>query len=98
MARLNGLGLANEVENSSMLFNKLEAAKEKAALREFDVTITETLQKTVTITAKDQCEAELIVQDEWDNQEHIIDAEHFKGVTFTAAPVIPDRARSGEER
>ena len=53
----------------------------------FKVTITESLQKTVTVTAADPCEAEEIVQDEWDNQEHILDADHFMGVRFEAVPM-----------
>ena len=53
----------------------------------YAVTITETLQKTVTVMATDQCEAEEMVQDEWDNQDHILDADHFKGVRFEAVPV-----------
>ena len=53
----------------------------------FEVTITETLQKTVTVTANDQCEAEEMVQDEWDNQDNILDADHFKGVKFEGVPV-----------
>ena len=53
----------------------------------YEVTITETLQKKVTVTAADPCGAEEIVQDEWDNQEHILDADHFKGVRFDAVPV-----------
>jgi len=39
------------------LQDKLGAAKEKAALREFEVRITETLQKTVVVEACDRQEA-----------------------------------------
>jgi len=78
------------------LKDKLEAAKEKAALREFEVTITETLEKVVTVMARNQCEAEEMVQDEWDSQVHILDAEHFTGVKFDAAPAKPELARGSK--
>jgi hypothetical protein len=77
---------------------KLEAGKEKAARREFEVTITETSQMTVTVKAKTREEAEKIVSDRWHKDEYLIDAEHFAGVKFEAAPSGKDRSRSGEER
>jgi hypothetical protein len=77
------------------LQEKLDAAKEKAAQREFSVTITETLKMTVTVEAKDRHEAEQIVSDNWRNSEYILDADHFIGVEFEAAPVTPERAQSG---
>ena len=82
------------------LAEKLEAAKEKAELKDFEVTITETLQITVTVRAKDQCDAELMVQDAWDNAEYILDADHFKGVSFDASPVEKELrlSRVGDER
>ena len=77
---------------------KMAAAKEKAALREFEVTITETLQKTVIVEAKSRDEAEEKVNDEWKNGDYILDADHFKGVTFEAAPLGKERTRGAEER
>jgi hypothetical protein len=87
-----------KISSNKGLIDKLDVAKEKAALREFEVTITETLQKTVTVTAKDRCEAEEMVQDQWDNQDHILDADSFKGVTFEAVPLSRSRLRDCEER
>jgi len=78
------------------LHDKLEAAKEKAALREFDVTITETLQMTVTVMAADQCEAEEMVEAAWNNSDYILDADHFVGADFDAAPVKRERSRETE--
>ena len=75
------------------LHDKLEAAKEKAALREFEVTITETLQKTVTVEAKSREEAEEIVHERYKDSEYILDADHFKDVEFKAAPVKGERSR-----
>ena len=57
---------------------------DKDSAGNYEVTITETLQKTVTVMATDQCEAEMIVQNEWDNETHILEAGHFKGVEFDA--------------
>lgn len=65
--------------------NKATASTE--GRQTFEVMITETLQKTVTVTANDLCEAEETVQGEWNNQDHILDADHFKGVRFDAVPV-----------
>ena len=53
----------------------------------YTVTITETLQQTVTVTANNQHEAEEIVQNEWNNQDHILDADNFVGVEFEAQEV-----------
>ena len=64
------------------LQDKLGAAKEKAALREFEVRITETLQKTVVVEACDRQEAKQIVSDNWKNSEYILDADSFVGVEF----------------
>lgn len=99
-AKLNGLAPAYglTLAGSKKMLGKLESAKEKAAIREFEVTITETLQMTVTVTAKDRREAEGMVGAAWRDGDYIIDAEHFKGVNFEATPVKSDRARSGDER
>jgi len=69
------------------LADKLEAAKDRAATREFEVTITETLEKKIVITARDRLEAEMAAQDAWDNSEHVLDASHFVGVRFDAEPI-----------
>ena len=80
------------------LIADLEAAKAKAALREFEVTITETLKMTVVVAAKDRREAEQIVSDNWRNSEYILDAENFTGVEFEAVPAKRERARDGKEK
>lgn len=53
--------------------------------RKIDITITETLQKVVTVVASNQSEAEQIVSDQWKNSDHILDADHFVGVEFIAS-------------
>ena len=70
-----------EVKN---LIKSLEAAKEKAAKRDFEVTITETRQKTVTVMAKDKREAEDAVYASYTGNEHDLYAEHITGVEFEA--------------
>jgi hypothetical protein len=86
------------MSGNKTLQEQLEAAKEKVASREFEVTITEILQTTVTVKAKSRDEAEQIVSDNWKNSEYILDADDFQGVEFKAASVKPERSRSGEER
>lgn len=53
-------------------------------MKEFDVTITETLKKTVTVEAVSIEEAEQLVSDQWNNSEHILSAEDFTGADFKA--------------
>ena len=53
-------------------------------MKEFDVTITETLKMTVTVEADSQPEAEQLVSDRWHNSEYILDAENFTGADFKA--------------
>ena len=90
--------MARKQRTEAIKIKKLEAAKEKAALTEFEVTITETSKMTVTIEAKTREEAEKIVSDNWHNDEYLIDAEHFKGATFEAEPPSGARSRKKEER
>lgn len=53
-------------------------------MKEFDVTITETLKMIVTVEADSQLEAEPLVSDRWKNSEYILDAENFTGADFKA--------------
>ena len=64
------------------LNDKLNAAMIRASLREFEVTITETLQKKVTVTARNQLDAERFVQNDWYDSVHILDSSHFTDVSF----------------
>jgi len=57
-------------------------------MREYDVTITETLRKTVTVEAESMAEAEQKVNDAWHNSEYILDAEDFVGVEFESGEPI----------
>ena len=52
----------------------------------FNVTITETLQKVVTVDANNHDEAEQMISDNWRAGDYILDSEHFMGVEFNAVP------------
>ena len=59
--------------------------------KRFSVTITETLEMKVEVEAENQADAEAFVSEKWYNSEYILDAEHFKGVTFTAEKILRNR-------
>lgn len=55
-------------------------------MKTYQVTITETLQKTVEIEANSQEEATALVERKWNDSEYILDAEAFVGVDFSPIP------------
>jgi hypothetical protein len=66
-------------------------------MKEFDVTITETLKLTVSVTASSKEEAEQMVNDQWRAGDHILDADNFIDVEFESnegkeitAETVPD--------
>jgi hypothetical protein len=61
-------------------------------MKEYDVKIKETLEMTVTVEAESALQAREIVERGYKNSEYILDADHYKGVTFA----VP--ARSNRER
>ena len=60
-------------------------------MREYEVTITETLEMTVTVEAESREEAQQIASDNWKNGDYILDADHFTGVNFKARGQNRDR-------
>ena len=58
--------------------------KEQRTMKTYEVTITETLQKTVEVEANSREEAERQVEQRWNNSEYILDADSFVGVDFSA--------------
>lgn len=58
-------------------------------MKTYEVTITETLEMTVEVEAKNRLEAEQIISDRWKNGDYILDAETFQGVAFRAR--LPER-------
>lgn len=65
--------------------------KEEIHLKKYKVTITETLQMEVEVEAPNRIEAERLVNKQWIDGEHILDADHFTGVDFKAIPVQRER-------
>ena len=53
-------------------------------MKMFDVEITETLQRTVSVEAASQEEAEKIVTKAWNNEDYVLDSADFVGVDFKA--------------
>ena len=51
-------------------------------MKEYDVKITETLEKTITVQAESRDAAEEQVKNAYYNSEYILDAENFTGVKF----------------
>lgn len=51
-------------------------------MKEYDIKITETLEKTVTVEAETKQEAEEKVKEAYYNSEHVLDSENFTGVDF----------------
>ena len=53
----------------------------------YQVTITETLEKVVTVEAASPEEAEEKVQTKWEDADFVLGAEEFTGVEFKAVPL-----------
>lgn len=51
-------------------------------LYDYDVRISETLEKTVTVEATSWEEAKAIAESAWKNGDYILDADNFTGVNF----------------
>ena len=62
-------------------------------MKKFDVEITETLQRKVSVEAASQEDAERMVTQAWNNQDYVLDSGDFTGVDFKT-----DRLRPGEEQ
>ena len=48
----------------------------------YQVTVTETLETTITVEADSPEEAEQIVEEQWNDADFVLGAEEFTGVTF----------------
>ena len=60
-------------------------------MKEYDITIRETLEMTVTVEAESREEARQKVADNWKNGEYILDAESFKDGELYPRGRIRDR-------
>jgi len=74
--------------------NGIQAA---GALKEYDVTITETLHKTMRVEATGEQEAERAVRESWRNGEVELDSNNFQDVEFKAGPKNNDLKLSIEK-
>lgn len=52
-------------------------------MKEFDINIKETLEKTVSVVAESREDAEEAVRKAYFNSEYVLDAENFTGVNFS---------------
>ena len=52
-------------------------------MKEYKVLIKETLAMTVTVEAENAAQAREIVEKRYKDEDYILDAKHFQGVTFT---------------
>lgn len=59
----------------------------------YNVTITETLKKTVEVEADSYDEAVQSVTDEWKNGDHILDADNFVDVDFDVEEIKPEKIK-----
>ena len=64
-------------------------------MKEFEVTITETLQKSITVEAATREEAQAMVEEMWDKGDVVLDAEslwdawpHLEAAAGRAAPTL----------
>ena len=60
-------------------------------MKTYEVTITETLQKTVTVEADSREETERQVEENWNNSKYILDADSFVGVDFAVRTNVRSR-------
>ena len=52
-------------------------------MKEFEVTITKTLQKSITVEAATREEAQAMVEEMWDKGDVVLDADHFVSAEFS---------------
>ena len=58
--------------------------------KQYEVTITETLQKIVVVEAVSRSEARNVVSKDWHDSKHILDAGNFKSVDFEIRRIRKD--------
>ena len=68
-----------------------QAEKELYEMKEYQVPIKEILAMTVTVEAESAAQARDIVEKRYNDSDYILDADHFKGVTFTVTPPQKER-------
>ena len=63
-------------------------------MKEYEVEITETLQKTTTIKANSPEEAAMLVEAGYKNGEYVLDADNFVDVDFNTIEDLPKISKS----
>lgn len=67
-------------------------------MKKYSVTITETLQRLVTVEAADCTTAEEIVEARWRDSAYILGAEDFVGTSFSAEEIVPQKSLHTSKR
>ncbi|GHU79381.1 hypothetical protein FACS1894191_2050 [Clostridia bacterium] len=67
-------------------------------MKTFQVEITETLQMTVEVEAKDAAAAEAMVRAEYKKGDYILEAEHLTGLDFTTREKAMERVKKPKSR
>lgn len=68
-------------------------------MKTYQVEIKETLCMTLEVKAKNAQQAEMMVQEAYNNEKYILDADHFVGVEFaTREKEIKARSRNQKHR
>lgn len=62
-------------------------------MKNYDVVITETLQRTVQIEANDRDEAEQIAKEKWRKSEYVLNENDFKSVEYLAYECARNREK-----
>ncbi len=73
-----------------------DAVAPESKLQSYTVTITETLKMEVVVAASDPTEAEEIANENWDNEDYVLDASHFVGVDFEARPTVMEAEKGAQ--
>ena len=63
-------------------------------MKEYEVEIIETLQKTITIEENSPEEAAMLVETGYKNEEYVLDADHFVDVDFRTIEDLPKISKS----
>lgn len=62
-------------------------------MKNYDVTIMETLKMTVPVEADSLAEAEQKAEDNWNASQYILDADHFVEASFHAKERVREKER-----
>jgi hypothetical protein len=84
------MNVIGRAENSGVisLSTQKNIKKGERKMNVYHVKITEKFEMEVEIAAHDQADAEERVSENWNDEQYIIDAEHFKGASFDCIGLI----------